>query len=153
MSKVNKLSKEEIIKKSEEALKASGLDAFEKYSDEMLEKEKKAVTKTFKQIFSEAKEPRTAYVPELNCNINYRGITMQDAIELNEIENLDKRGEELVFRMWKNGDPTIERADFNKLEIALKDAILTAMLRKTPFLLPRLAEDLSQELESGGKLS
>ena len=120
--------------------------------DELIEKEAKAVTKTFSQIFAEDKEPMVTYVPELDCNVKFKALTVAETLELEKITNPTKHADEVLFRMWRKGDPTVNRAEFEQLADWKKAAIFSAMIRKIPFL-PQNLPPISSEIQSSTKRS
>lgn len=126
------------------------LFAFGEYTDEMMEKEEQAVTKSFNEIFK-GDGVLTVYVPELNCNIKFKPLTVTDLIECDSIRDDLKRGDEMLFRQWSAGDQTITREDFNRLVAWKKNAVIFAIGRKTPFLALNQPEESPQEATSGGE--
>jgi hypothetical protein len=150
---VNSMSEKDDKAKQVEQMKEQieALKLFEEYTDAMMKKEEEASTKTFQELVGEAPKALVTHVPQLNCNINYKGLILADLLELEKIDDDLLRGDEMLFRMWKNGDPSVNRAEFDKLEGYKKNWILEAILRKTPFLLPILPSDLSEKEEDGGK--
>jgi len=126
--------------KVEEKLKA--LWAWEEYTEKLLEKEKRATVKSFAQIFEEDQKAIVTYVPELDCNVTFKPLTVADQIEISQIKDEIKAGDEILFRMWSRGDPTVTREKFEKLSDWKKSAILAAMMRKIPFLPKSVPPDL-----------
>uniref|UniRef100_A0A6M3IEF4 Uncharacterized protein n=1 Tax=viral metagenome TaxID=1070528 RepID=A0A6M3IEF4_9ZZZZ len=120
------------------------LETFGEYAEAMLKKESESVTKTFMQIAEETSKPIVTFVEELGCNISFRGLTVQDQLELDAIEEDLKRGNEMLYRMWKNGDSSVNRKTFDNMNADLKNAVLTAILRKQPFLPLKLPSELLQ---------
>jgi len=113
-----------------------------KYTDEMIANEEKAMVRTFQDIFDEDGVIKV-YVPELNCNITYRPLKVTDLLKLEKIENATERGDEMLYMYWNGGDGSITRDKFNKLTAVKKNAVLLAIMRKTPFLPPTSPVDSS----------
>jgi len=124
------------------------IEKYEAYTTEMRKKESLSVTKTFKEIFKLQAEPNIVFVPELNCNIKYGYLTTADLLELDDIEDPVLLGQETLFRLWHNGDSTVSREEFDKMDIQVKSYISAAIMRKSPFL-SREQLITSQQREGG----
>lgn len=124
------------IKRQTELIEAKkkALEAFGEYTDEMEKLEKTSITKAFADLFEEATKPIIVYVPELGCNVQYGQLTVQDLMEIDQIENKVQAGQEILFRMWQRGDETVTKDKFNKMPSDIKNAVMEAVFRKTPFL-------------------
>ncbi len=94
----------------------------------------KASWKTIDQILADVERLYEVYIPEIDGKIRYKKLTQAEYLEIAKIEDPEVFAQEMLFRMWRKGDPNVTLEKVKKLPFDLVITIQNRIHEATPFL-------------------
>ena len=101
-----------------------------KHKLEAYEQKKEQIAKTFNiDEVLEGNKILTVKVPELNCIVKYKRLTMKDLAEINKAKTDEERATLILWKMLSKADKNITLEKVQQLPIETATAILNAITR------------------------
>jgi len=86
------------------------------------------------EFIIDAEKTRETYVPAINRWVRWKKLTLADEAEIREIEDLEERGQERLYRLLSKADPRITREKIKRMPSDAAYAILMRLLAEPAFL-------------------
>lgn len=107
---------------------------------------KESSTRNIIDIIKESNEVKEIYIPELDCNVKYKDLSLKQIIEISDIKNLQAQTAKHVYYILHNADSSITEDDLLNTEgFGFKaDAILGRISIERTFLPEKTLSKISR---------